>query len=176
MAGSGSSKKLDAEGLWDYALRSLARRSQSSGELRTKLSRRARTPQDVSETLAKLAEYGYADDVRFSESFATARLENSKFGKFRVLRDLQAKRVPSSVARSAVDKTYAGVPETDLIRGFLARKYRGKDLRSLLKSEKEMANAYRRLRTAGFTSRESIAALRNYAKDVPEWEEPGGED
>src|SRR5438270_9441273 len=99
MAGSGNSKKLDAEGLWDYALRTLGRRSQSSGELRTKLARRARTPQDVSATLAKLAEYGYADDVRFSESFATARLQNSSFGKFRVLRDLQAKRVPSSVAR-----------------------------------------------------------------------------
>lgn len=176
MPKAGKIKKLEADQLWDYALRSLGRRAQSSGELRQKLIRRAANQQDVPPTLAKLAEYGYADDARFSETYATARMQSSSFGKSRVLRDLQLKRVPSAIAQSAIEKSYADVSESDLIRQYLARKYRGKDLPALLKSEKEMANIYRRLRTAGFSSRESISALRRYAKDLPDWDEPAGED
>ncbi len=76
------------------------------GEMRTKLSRRSDSPSVVTETLAKLREYGMADDEKFSETFASSRLQNDGFGQARVLRDLRAKRVPSAVAEKAVQKTY----------------------------------------------------------------------
>jgi regulatory protein len=165
-------KKLNAEQLWNYGLKALGQRSHSVHELRQKLLRRAESAPDVDATLTKLQEYGLADDRKFSDSVASARLENQGFGSGRVLRELRAKRVPESVAVEAVSKTYAATSESDLIAAFLDRKYRNKNLRELLADQKNLASAYRRLRTAGFSSSASIAALKRYAAAVDDWDEP----
>ncbi|MBV9764429.1 MAG: RecX family transcriptional regulator [Acidobacteriaceae bacterium] len=167
----GKLKKLDREGLWDYALRVLSRSAQSSGALRQKLFRRAESAEDVNAAMAKLREYGFADDQKFSETFASSRLQNQGFGRFRVQQELRAKRVAAPVAERAVDKAFAGVEEADLIERFLARKYRGKNLPEFLKEEKNLASAYRRLRTAGFSSSGSISALKRYSKRIDDWTE-----
>jgi regulatory protein len=57
-----------------------------------------------------------------------------------------------------------------LIEAFLKRKYRGKDLGPLLKEEKNLASAFRRLRYAGFSSSESIRVLKRYASRAEELE------
>jgi regulatory protein len=170
--------KLDEGGLWDYALRILARKSYSSGEIRQKLMQRATSFADVPIILTKLKEYGFADDEKFSEAFAQSRLNNQGFGRSRVLRDLHAKRVAPTVAEKAIDKTFAGTSEAELIDSFLARKYRSKDLTEFLKEEKNLASAYRKLRVAGFSSSATLAALKRHAKHAADWEvsEETGED
>jgi regulatory protein len=155
--------------LWDYALRVLGVRAHSASELRQKLSRRAETPSDLEATLQKLRDYGLADDRKFSEAFATGRLESSGFGRFRVLRDLRAKRVASTVAQTAVEKVFAETDEVSLIERYLERKYRGQDLRKLLKNPKHMASVYRRLRTAGFGSGAALAVLRRLGAESDDW-------
>ena len=169
-------KKLDANGLWDYALRALSQRSHSAAEIRQKLSRRAESPQLVSATIAKLQEYSLIDDRKFSQTFATARLENQGFGRNRVLRDLRAKRVSSNTAQEAVASVFAETDEAELIQQFLTRRYRTVDLPSYLQDEKKLASVYRRLRTAGFSSSASLAALKKFKSDLPEWEENPEED
>lgn len=169
-------KRLNTEDLWEYALRILAVRPHSEAELRQKLARRAAAPQDVAGTLARLREYGLADDQKFSELFAATRLQNEGFGRFRVLRDLRGKRVPSTVAEQAVSQAFAGTDEAELANNFLQRKYRGKNLTEFLSEEKNLASAYRRLRTAGFTSGVALSVLKRHAKgieveDMPEHEE-----
>jgi regulatory protein len=176
MGARGKPKMLDSEQLWNYALKALAGRAHSLHELRQKLLRRAERAADVPLTLAKLQEYGLADDRKFSDSLASARLENQGFGSQRVLRELRAKQVPDRVASEAVAQTYSGTAEHDLIDAFLARKYRNKNLPELLRDPKQLASAYRRLRTAGFSSSASLAALKRYASSVEEWEEPSEED
>lgn len=176
MASRRAPKKLSADELWDYALRLLAGRPYSAGELRQKLSRRAVSPADVSAALNKLKEYGLADDVKFSETFAASRLQNEGFGRFRVLRDLRGRRVSATVAEQAVSKTFAGKDELDLVERFLARKYRGKDLHAFLQEEKNLASAYRRLRTAGFSSSASLGALKRHSNRVDDWSEPEEEE
>lgn len=165
-------KKYDADALWSYALRALGQRSQSTHELRQKLAFRAENPAVLQEVLKKLREYGFADDAAFSETFASSRLNNQGFGKQRVLRDLQAKRVPSAVAGQAVERTFAGTDEKELASQFLRRKYRGKDLPAFLKEEKNLAAAFRRLRTAGFSARVSLDVLRANAARSEDWEPP----
>jgi len=169
-------ERLKAEGLWDYALKVLSRRAHSSSELRYKLLRRAESPAFVQITMDKLREYGLADDAKFSEAFAQSRLQNQGFGRQRVLRDLRSKRVPVEIAKSAVEKTFGGVAEAELIQQFLERKYRGKDLKTFLKIEKNFAGAYRRLRLAGFTSAASISILKRYAAGPSDWDMPVEED
>ncbi len=169
MAVPGKFKKLNSEGLWEYALRALGQRAHSASELRQKLLKRAEAAIDVPPVMGKLQEYGLTDDRKFSEAFASSRLESRGFGRFRVLRDLRSKRVSGNIANAAIEKTFAGLDEADLIQRFLERKYRGKKLEEFLKDEKNVASAYRRLRNAGFSSANSLALLKRYAKQVDDW-------
>jgi regulatory protein len=163
---------LDENSLWEYALRALRQRAHSSGEIKQKLAKRADSPNTLNAVMTKLREYGLADDHKFSEAFASARLQNRGFGRFRVLQDLRAKRVAPAVAEGAVNKTFAGTDEQQLIDQFLSRKYRAVDLKQFLQEDKNLASAYRRLRTAGFSSGGSLAALKRYSRQAEDWSEP----
>ncbi len=169
MAARAKPKKLDETGLWNYALRALGQRAHSAGELKQKLAHRAQSPSVLSTTLAKLREYGFTDDAKFSEAFAAARLQNQGFGRLRVLRELRSRRIEGTLAERAVEKTFSGVNEHQLIRQFLARKYRGRDLAAFLAEEKNLAAAYRRLRTAGFSSSGSLSVLKLYSSKAEDW-------
>jgi regulatory protein len=164
--------KLAEDALWDHALKLLSHRAYASNQLRSKLSQRAESPAAVAGVMQKLNEYGYTDDRKFSEAFASSRLQNEGFGRFRVLRDLYSKRVSSSVAEQAVARVFEGADEKDLIDAYLARKYRSVVLHDFLQQDKNVASAYRRLRTAGFSSSASLAALKRHAERAVDWEEP----
>ena len=154
-------RRLDAAGLWEYAVKALAGRAHATGELREKLRRRALSPEDVDATLARLKDYGYLDDRAFAESYAAARLENQRFGKNRVLRDLREHRVASTLAEGTVRKVYQNVDEEKLVEDYLRRRFRA----PVLQDEKELAAAYRRLLRAGFSPGTVIRVLKRAAKD-----------
>ncbi len=108
-------KTLDAERLWNYALRALGGRAHSTGELREKLRRRAEKAEDVEATIARLKDSGYLNDQRFAEGYAMSRLSNERFGKTRVLRDLRGRRVAPNLAEKTVGEVYRDVDEGALI-------------------------------------------------------------
>ena len=164
--------KLDEKSLWEYALRVLSQRAHSAGEIRQKLLKRARSVADLEAVLAKLREYEIVDDRRFSEAFAAARLQNDGFGRYRILNDLRRKRVSAAVAEGAVNRAFTGTDEQQLIERYLTRKYRNVDLTQFLKEEKNLASAYRRLRTAGFSSGSAVAVLKRYSQRVEDFSEP----
>ena len=170
--GVGKSPKLDQSALWDYALRALSQRAHSANDLKQKLSRRSESPEVVTAVMAKLHEYGMADDKKFSETFASSRLQNEGFGRARVLQDLRTRRVLGGTAEQAVDKIFEGVDENELVEQFLARKYRNKELSLFLAEDKNLASAYRRLRLAGFSSQASLAALKRHSKRSEDFDPP----
>ena len=165
-------KPLNATGLMSFAAQALSVRALSISELREKLKRRAADPADVENVLAQLKEAGYLNDQRFAESYAGWRRDEGGFGKTRVLRDLMARRVAPAVARQAAEAAYQGADEVAMIESFLARKYRGKDLAALLKEEKHLAAAYRKLRTSGFSLSNSVRVLKRYSAQAEQLEEP----
>lgn len=156
-------KRLDLEGLLGYSARVLAARTQTVSELRRKLTRKAAVSSDVDDVIRRLKENGYLNDQRFAESFAGWRRDNDGFGKDRVIRDLVARKVALETAKRAAEKAYAAADEMAMIGQFLERKYRGKDLAMLFQEDKHLASAYRRLRTAGFSSSNSVRALKGLA-------------
>lgn len=171
--------RLDAAALLNYALRLLGGRALSAGELRQKLEARAAVLDDVRGVLERLRDLGYLDDRRFAEAFSTARLETEGFGKQRVLRDLRRRRVAPGLAREVADRTYGETDECALIEDYLARKFRGVSLTEHLRDPRKLASAYRRLRTAGFSSGNAIRVLKRHAAQaemLETLEEPGGED
>jgi regulatory protein len=165
-------KKLDANALWEYALRSLDRRAFSSAQLRKKLGGRAETPEALAEVMKKLDEYGLLNDTRFAETFATFRLEAHKQGARRVLMDLRSKSIPAEVAETAVKQVYSEVDEAELASQYIQKKLRSQDLPTYLKEEKNLASAYRRLRTAGFSHGASIKTLKQFAAKAEELDTP----
>jgi regulatory protein len=165
------SKPLNLEGLIAYAARALGSRAQTISELREKLKRRAAKPEDVDEVLTHLKQGGYLNDQRFAESFASWRRENDGFGKGRVMRDLMARRVAPGLAKETVEKAFHEVDEVAMIEKFLERKFRGKDLGTLLGEQKYLMSAYRRLRGAGFSTGNSIKVLKRYAAEAERLEE-----
>jgi regulatory protein len=149
----------------------LSARALTISELREKLKRRAADPSDIDPVLAQLKEAGYLNDQRFAETYASWRRDDGGFGKTRVLRDLMARRVAPAVAKQAAEAAYKGSDEVAMIEAFLARKYRGKDLGALLQEQKNLASAYRKLRTSGFSTGNSVRVLKRYAEQAELLEE-----
>jgi regulatory protein len=167
-------RRLDAEALWGYALKTLGGRAHSSGELREKLRRRAEREGDVDDVLRRLKDSGYLNDQRFAEGFAGARLANEKFGKTRVLQDLRQRRVAPGLAEKTVQKVYRDVDESALIEDWIRRKYRNAPRETLFQQDKDLAAAYRRLLRAGFRTGEIVRVLKQFAKNpelLDSWEE-----
>lgn len=154
-----------------YAGRTLAARAQSVSELREKLRRKAARREDVDVILRRLKDSGFVNDQRFAEAFAAWRRENHGLGKTRVLRDLMARRVAPQVASKATDAAFMGVDELEMIEQFLKCKYRGKNLGGLLKEDRHLASAFRKLRGAGFSAGNSIRVLKRYAAQAEQLEE-----
>lgn len=164
-------QKKDASALWDYALRALGRRALTTAELRQRMREKAIDPGEVDALVARLQEYGYLDDTRFAENFASARRENQLLGQMRVLHDLRTRRVTPKLAEDAVTKVYAETDETGLVEEFVARKFRGYNLIEYLAEPKHLASAYRKLRYAGFSSAATIRVLRRFSERATEIEE-----
>ena len=74
------------------------------------------------------------------------------------------------MAKEAVDAAFEGVDEISMIEAFLKRKYRGKNLGTLLHEQKELASAFRKLRGAGFSTGNSIRVLKGYAAEAEQLE------
>jgi len=156
---------LSAEALWDFAIKALASRAYSTGELRSKLIGRAERPADAEQTIARLRDYGYLNDSRFAENYAGAKLENQGLGRSRVMRDLRARKVSSGLAERTVNRVYEKVDEMELIASFIRRKVKTKaPLPEALEDPKTLGSAYRKLIRAGFSSSNVIGALKKIAK------------
>jgi regulatory protein len=157
---------LSAEALWAFAVKALAGRAHSTGELRRKLIGKAERATDVEDAIARLRDYGYLNDGRFAENFAGAKLENHGLGKSRVLRDLRERKVSSDLAQRTVDRVYKEVDEMELITSFIRRKVRTKaPLPEALEDPKILASAYRKLIRAGFSSSNVIRTLKRIVKE-----------
>jgi regulatory protein len=157
--------RLAAQELFDFAVRSLARRAQSSAELRQKLRERAAEEASIEEVLGRLTEYGYLNDKRFAENYAASRLENERFGRARTLNDLRTRRVTGPVADAAVENTYKETDETALVEAYIRKKFRATPRETLFKQDKDLAGAYRRLLRAGFRSAVIVPVLKRFAKN-----------
>lgn len=162
--------KLSEEELYNYAARLLGGRALSTGEVREKLQTRAAEGANIENVIARLREYKFIDDLRFAESYASARRDNQGFGRFRVMQDLRKRRIAPPLAEKASTDAFAEIDEIAQATQYLERKYRSKDLPLFLAEEKNAASVYRRLRMAGFGSGTVIRVLKRYTQRADELE------
>ena len=166
MSRSRQPRRLTASELHCYAVQALARRARSTAELRRLLERRASDPADIPAILDKLKEYGFLDDERFAQIYASSRLENNRLGRSRVERDLRAHLVAPKLAKTTVTAVYDEVDEPALLRVHIARRLRH---RGPPKDRRGAASLYRHLLGAGFSPTHIIPELRRLSRGDTAW-------
>ena len=158
-------QRLDTEALYDYAVRTLVRRSLTVNELRERLVRRASRSPDVDAVIGRLRRANYLDDARLAESYAHFRRDYEGLGRQRVLRELSRRGVDKKVARKAVAESYTDSDEPELIRRFLERKVPQATPSTPINDRKQLVRLYRALIRAGFSSARIVEALRELSSD-----------
>jgi regulatory protein len=136
------------ERVFQRAAKLLAAKQRSVEELRERLlTTRGATKANVDEVIARLREYGYLDDGKFAQSYASLRLRERPIGRRRLERDLSLKKVDKQTASTALDEVFAATPEEDLIERAIAKRIR---LRGKPKSREDAKKLFDHLLRQGF--------------------------
>src|SRR3989338_2892116 len=139
------------EKIYDKAIKFLAMRLHTTGELRQKLELRGFKSGEIRLVLKKLEEQKFLDDARFAEIFVDNLKRYKDFGYYGVKAKLMERFIPSDIAESAL-RDYLS-PDDELI---VARRLIGK-LRRQGRTEQE--KLMRSMQSRGFRSEVTRKAL-----------------
>src|SRR5579883_2678730 len=145
------SAPLDANGLYDYAIKALGRRMRTVAELKRLMRGRVESSEageaKIEDVISKLKAQRYLNDTSYAASYARLRQENQSLGKRRVRQDLVEKGIHSEVIAKTLDAAYEDVNEEELARRHLERKRVRKPA-----NDKDAARVVRMLVRAGFST------------------------
>lgn len=163
---------LTEAGLFDYAVKALARRMRSERELRRLMATRAEPgppgAEAIENVIRRLIELRYLSDEQFAANYTRIRKEGSRLGRRRVQQDLARKGISHELAGAALDAAYADTDETALAREFCTRKRIRRP-----EEPKAQARVLGRLMRAGFSSAAVFRLFREWGADVSEKVELG---
>lgn len=101
----------------------------------------------VEVVIERLREYGYLDDARFAQSYASLRVQQRPIGRQRLQRDLWQKKIDKQTVDAALDQVFEQTPEEDLIDRAIAKRVR---LRGRPKTREEAKKLFDHLLRQGF--------------------------
>ena len=139
------------------ALRLLAHRPYSLGEMRRALAKKYPDSNQVREAIARLRELHYLDDKKFAEHYASSLARNRAFGRQRIRRELKAKLVDYRQIEPALAQAFEETSEQESLEQALAKKVR--TLRLPLTRAK-LATLCQSLRRHGFRADDIMKAVR----------------
>ena len=155
------------EGLFEYAVASLARRMRTVRDLRRLMKPRAEEGESgeraMDRVVARLTELRYLSDERFAADYTRLRKEGQKFGRRRVQQDLAGKGVAKELVATTLATAYEDTDEAELARQYCERKRMRPPA-----NEKETARIMGRLMRAGFSSTSIWKVLRAWKVQVDE--------
>jgi regulatory protein len=146
------------------ALLRLARRDQSTDELRRALARQGHAPDVIEETLTRLAQARLLDDQAFAERYARRALERGLGGK-RIAVGLGTRGVSRDLVRVGIERARGDVPETALLDR-VAQRYWQRHAR--IESQRRLRRLWAYLLRRGFPAALVAARLRALAPDLDE--------
>ena len=154
------------ERIFQRAAKLLAAKQRSVEELRERLlASRGATTAIVEEVIGRLREYGYLDDAKFAQSYASLRLRERPIGRRRLERDLSLKKVDKQTTSAALDEVFEATPEEDLIERAIAKRVR---LRGKPKSREDAKKLFDHLLRQGFGFELVSERVRSLLKSDPE--------
>ena len=126
----------------------LAAKQRSVEELRERLLEgRGATKAVVEEVIERLREYGYLDDSRLAQSYASLRVQQRPIGRQRLERDLWLKKIDKPTIEAALDQVFEVTPESELIDRALEKRIR---LRGRPKTRADAKKLFDHLLRQGF--------------------------
>ena len=134
---------------FDCCLRVLALRDHSEAELRRKLAAKGYLEEDVEESVARLKELGYLDELRFARRFASSALRNGRGYGSRLKMDLARRGVAQAIVNEVLGELSQEFSEAELLRDIMARRYAGFDPATATDKEKRRVVGY--LQRKGFS-------------------------
>ncbi|PYS32090.1 MAG: hypothetical protein DMF75_12960 [Acidobacteria bacterium] len=150
------------ERVFHRAAKLLAARPRSVEELRECLLQgRGATKAIVESVIQRLSEYGYLDDARFAQSYASLRVQQRPIGRQRLRRDLWLKKIDKATANEALDLVFAATPEEELIDRAIEKRIR---LRGRPQTRAETKKLFDHLLRQGFAFEligEKLRAISN---------------
>ncbi|MGE5219788.1 MAG: regulatory protein RecX [Chloroflexota bacterium] len=126
------------------ALRYLGYRSRSEVEVRQYLRRRGCQPATADRVIDKLRSFHYLDDDAFARSWALARAQGRGYGPRRIDQELRKKGLSQALIRSALKETFDQVDEAASAKRFLAKRFKGENLREPRTQQRAAAYLQRR--------------------------------
>ena len=96
------------------AIKRLAYRDRSRKEVADTLTKKGIPQPVIRLTLDDLAASNYINDERFATNWCRSRIENKKFGKFRVRQELVGKGLEPHLVEKVLRETYHEIDELDL--------------------------------------------------------------
>ena len=131
------------------AVRLLAAKPRSVGELRDRLLEKAWTnSQIVGEVLQKLEEYKYLDDKQYAKDLAASKLRQKPQGKRKLKQSISQKKLDKDTVDEALDYAFEKMPETQLIEAAIEKRIRQK---GLPESREDLKKFYDHLLRQGFS-------------------------
>jgi regulatory protein len=113
------------ERVFQRAGRLLAAKARSVEELRERLLEgRGATGPIVDTVIERLREYGYLNDARYAQNYASLRVQQRPIGRQRLERDLRMKKIDKQTVDAALDQVFEVTPEEDLIDRAIAKRIR----------------------------------------------------
>lgn len=150
---------------FDCALRVLALRDHSEAELRRKLKEKGYQELGIEQSVARLKELGYLDDLRFARSFASAALRNGRGYGPRLKLELTRRGVEGGLVSQVLAELDQEFSERELLSQLMARRYPGFDPAAASDKEKRKVVGY--LQRKGYSLSAIFAQLKGHAG----WEE-----
>jgi regulatory protein len=144
----------------DTALRMLARRGLSEGEIRERLARREVSVTEIDAVLRRLRDAGLVDDRTLCADLVRVYREARRYGPLKTLRTLRARRFPPALIEEAMRVASSPAEELAAASAALRKRFRG----GVPPGRAGAAKAFRFLAGRGFlleTCRQAIPASRS---------------
>jgi len=156
------------EAAFQAAVRTLAARAYSVAELKQKLRSKSFSTTSINQTVLRLKKLGFLDDHRLAEQYASSLVRNRAFGRFRVERELKARRVDPRSVEPALKAAFEETDERALLEKVLDKKI--SSLRLPL-TRSRLASLFSSLKRRGFRMSDIINAVRGRPELAPVAEE-----
>jgi regulatory protein len=142
----------------------LARRELSEAQVRQRLARRGFSPAEVDAAVQRLKTERALDDARVAEAIARTEVHVRRRGRLQADRRIRSAGISATIARAALDQTYAEIDADALLTAALARRLQGDDQ---IADRREFGRLYRYLIGQGFEPDRVLAALRARSRKAP---------
>jgi regulatory protein len=147
----------------ERAVRLLAARPRSRGELRNRLLEKQWTNADIVESvLQKLEEHKFLDDRQFAQDLAASKLRQKPQGKRKLRQTLTSKQLDNEIVQNALEEIYEKTPEADLVATAIEKRIR---LKGFPQNRDETKKLFDYLIRQGFSHSLVGEKLREIARD-----------